>query len=108
MKIKGILLYHQLAALWNKAAMYARKWLSNSPEIHSAIPVEVGASEIDLDSGVLPDIFSFHSNPPEENQIITKRSFIRIIATLFDPLHFFGPIHYKSKSSNAGNLAKRF
>eukprot|EP00795_Rhopilema_esculentum_P005739 gene5739-10996_t len=32
---KGIQLYHQLAALWNKAGMHARKWLSNSPEVLS-------------------------------------------------------------------------
>ena len=69
--------------------MHARKWLSNSPEVLSAIPVEDRASEVDLDSGELPtvkirgilwqakeDIFSFHSNPPEENQILTKRSFL--------------------------------
>ena len=51
---KGIQLYHQLAALWNKAGMHARKCLSNSPEVPSAIPVEDTASEIDLDSGELP------------------------------------------------------
>ena len=53
---KGIQLYHQLAALWNKAGMHARKWLSNSPEVLSAIPVEDRASEIDLDSGELPTV----------------------------------------------------
>eukprot|EP00795_Rhopilema_esculentum_P002346 gene2346-17983_t len=107
---KGIQLYHQLAALWNKAGMHARKWLSNSPEVLSAIPVEDRASEIDLDNGELPtvktlgilwrakeDIFSFHSSPPEENQIITKRSFLRTIASLFDPLGFLAPFIVRAK-----------
>ena len=107
---KGVQLYHQLAALWNKAGMHARKWLSNSPEVLSAIPVEDRASEIDLDSGELPtvktlgiiwrakeDIFSFHSSPPEENQIITKRSFLSTIATLFDPLGFLAPFIITAK-----------
>ena len=107
---KGVKLYHQLAALWNKAGMRARKWLSNSPEVLSAIPVEDRASEIDLDSGELPtvktlgilwrakeDIFSFHSSPPEENQIITKRSFLSTIATLFDPLGFLAPFIITAK-----------
>ena len=53
---KGVQLYHQLAALWNKAGMHARKWLSNSPEVLSAIPLEDRASEIDLDSGKLPTV----------------------------------------------------
>ena len=107
---KGVQLYHQLAALWNKAGMHARKWLSNSPEVLSAIPLEDRASEIDLDSGELPtvktlgilwrakkDIFSFHSSPPKENQIIAKRSFLRTIATLFDPLGFLAPFIIRAK-----------
>ena len=90
--------------------MHARKWLSNSPEVLSAIPLEDRASEIDLDSGELPtvktlgilwrakkDIFSFHSSPPEENQIITKRSFLRTTATLFDPLGFLAPFIIRAK-----------
>ena len=106
---KGVQLYHQLAALWNKAGMHARKLLSNSPEVLSAIPLEDRASEIDLDSGELPtvktlgilwrakDIFSFRASPPEENQIITKRSFIRTIATLFGPLGFLAPFIIRAK-----------
>ena len=107
---KGVQLYHQLAALWNKAGMHARKWLSNSPEVLSAIPIEDRASEIDLDSGKLPtvktlgilwqakkDIFSFHSSPPEGNQIITKRSFLRTIATLFDLFGFLAPFIIRAK-----------
>ena len=107
---KGIQLYHHLAALLNKAGMHARKWLSNSPEVLSAIPVEDRASEIDLDNGELPtvktlgilwrakeNIFSFHSSPPEENQIITKRSFLRTIASLFDPLAFLAPFIVRAK-----------
>ena len=83
---KGTKLYHQLATLWNKAGMYVRKWLSNSPEVISAIPIEDRASKIDLDNGELPvvkilgvlwrvkeDIVSFHSSSPENSEFITKR-----------------------------------
>ena len=107
---KGIQLYHLLAALWIKAGMHARKWLSNSQDVLSAIPVEDRASEIDLDSGELStvkalgiilrakeDILSFHSNPPEENRIITKRSFLRTIATFFDPLGFLAQFIIRAK-----------
>ena len=41
--------------------------------------------------------FSFHSSPPEANQIITKRSFLRTIATLFDPLGFLAPFIIRAK-----------
>ena len=90
--------------------MHARKWLSNSPEVLSAIPVEDRASEIDLDNGELPVVktlgilwrakdnsFSFHSSPPKNSEIITKRSFLRAVATLFDPIGFLAPFIVKAK-----------
>ena len=107
---QGIKLYHQLTTLWNKADMHARKWLSNSSEVLSAIPVEARASDIDLDNGELPivktlgilwrakeDIFCFHSSAPENSEIITKRSFLRAVATLFDPLGFLAPFVVRAK-----------
>ena len=64
-----------------------------------------------MDSGELPtvktleilwrakeDTFSFHSNPQEENQIITKRSFLRTIAKLFDPLGLLVPFIIRAKA----------
>ena len=91
---KGIKLYHQSTALWKKAGMHAHKWLSNSSEVLSAIPVEDRASDIDFDNGKLPtvktlgilwrakeDVFSFHSSPPENSENIMKRSLLRAVAT---------------------------
>ena len=101
---KGIELYRQLSTLWGKAGMHARKWISNSEKVLEEIPVEDRAAEIDLDKGYLPsvktlgvlwkakeDVFTYKSHPPESNQLLTKRSFLKKIATLFDPLGFLSP-----------------
>ena len=39
----AIQLFHELQALWEKAGMKARKWLSNSPEVLTVIPQELRA-----------------------------------------------------------------
>ncbi|CAC5373897.1 unnamed protein product [Mytilus coruscus] len=51
---QGIELYNQLSQLWEKAGMYARKWLSNSKAVLQCIPEEDRASQVDLDEGYLP------------------------------------------------------
>ena len=47
-------LYHQLTALWEKAGMEPRKWLSNSSIVLAEIPKAHRAAEIDLDRNSLP------------------------------------------------------
>ena len=103
-------LYKQLDELWGKAGMRTRKWLSNSPQIVEKIPIKDRASEVDINKGPLPtvktlgiawlpeeDVFTFKANPPEKNFQITKRKFLKKIATLFDPVGFLAPFTIRAK-----------
>ena len=79
--------------------MHATKWLSNVPKVLQCIPTSDCATEVDLDSGELPpvktlgvlwcpmeDVFKFQVNLLDKSHDHTKRSFLKKIATLFDPL----------------------
>ena len=107
---QGIELYKQLDELWSKAGMHARKWLSNSPQVLEKIPIKDRASEVDINKDPLPtvkalgitwipgeDMSTFKANPPEENFQITKRNFLKKIATLFDPVGFLAPFTILAK-----------
>ena len=101
---QGIELYRQLSQLWKGAGMHARKWLSNSPTVLNEIPLDDGASEVDLKEGHLPctktlgvlweaakDAFTFKIRPPAIYFSFTKRNFLSKVATLFVPLGFLSP-----------------
>ena len=103
-------LYSQLSQLWKSAGMYARKWLSNVPEVLQFIPSSDCASEVDLDRGELPpvktlgvlwcpmeDLFKFQVNQTAEKHEHSKRSFLKKIATLFDPLGLLSPYTVRAK-----------
>ena len=107
---QGIELYKQLDELWSKAGMHARKWFSNSSQVLEKIPIKDRASEVDIDKDPLPtvkilgitwlpeeDVFTFKANPPEENFQLTKRNFLKRIATLFDPVGFLAPFIIRAK-----------
>ena len=107
---EGIKLYHELMALWGKAGMHARKWLSNSEKVLQKIKPENRARMVDLSNDEIPsvktlgmlwitkeDVFSFSSKQPVNNMQFTKRSFLSKIATLFDSLGFFCPFIMKAK-----------
>eukprot|EP00112_Aurelia_sp_Birch-Aquarium-sp1_P014564 Seg3156.3 transcript_id=Seg3156.3/GoldUCD/mRNA.D3Y31 product="hypothetical protein" protein_id=Seg3156.3/GoldUCD/D3Y31 len=66
-----IRLCRELSALWESAGM---------PEC-----VAIG------------DIFMYKVNPPDEGYLLTKRNFLRKIATLFDPLGFLNPYVIRAK-----------
>ena len=107
---EGIKLYPKVMALWGKAGMHARKWLSNSEKVLQIIKPENRARMIDLSTDEIPsvktlgilwiakeDVFSFSSKQPVDNMQFTKRSFLSKIATLFDPLGFLCPFIMKAK-----------
>ena len=90
--------------------MHARKWLSNSPQVLERIPIKDRASEVDINKDPLTtvktlgitwlpeeDMFTFKANPPEENFQITKRNFLKKIATLFDPVGFLEHLPFEPK-----------
>ena len=81
----AIELNNQLSELWGSAGMYARKWLSNEPEVLQSISCSDFATEVDLDRGELPqvkilgvlwcpaeDVFKFQVNRPAEKHDQTK------------------------------------
>ena len=94
-------LYQKLSKLWEKAGMHARKWVSNSEKVLEEIPIKDRASEIDLATEDLPsvktlgilwkakeDVFTYRSQlQVDNNQVLTKRSLLKKIATLFDNRH---------------------
>ena len=53
---EGIKLYHKLMALWGKAGMHARKWLSNSEKLLQNIKPENRAKMIDLGNDEIPSV----------------------------------------------------
>ena len=103
-------LYNQLSQLWISAGMYPRKWLSNEQEVLKFIRSSDCATEVDLDRGELPptktlgvlwcpvdDVFKSQANPSPEKHGYSKRSFLKKVATLFDPLGFLSPYTVRVK-----------
>ena len=101
----GIQLYHQLVEIWGRAGMKARKWLSNSTAILAHIPESERAADVQLQSSELPmsktlgilwsaetDNFTFAVAGMGEEFLVTKRSFLSKLATVFDPLGFVAPV----------------
>jgi hypothetical protein len=90
--------------------MSARKWLSNDPETLKCIPIQDRAGEIDLAKvsglpttktlGVVwdaeEDVFRF-SVAQIENGTFTKRGFLKLISSIFDPLGFLAAFIIRAK-----------
>ena len=106
----AIQLFHEMQALWEKAGMKARKWLSNSPEVLTVIPQELRAFEIDLNHNTLPstktlgvlwsaeeDAFSFRIVTPMVADVLTKRFIVGRVAEVFDPLGLASPFIVRAK-----------
>ena len=81
-----------------------------TPEVLQFIPSADYATEVDLDRGELPpvktlvvlwcpmeDVFKFQVNQPPEKHEHSKRSFLKKIATLFDPLDLLSPYTVRAK-----------
>ena len=102
---EGIELYRQLDSLWGLAGMKARKWISNSPEVVQATPKEDRATELKLTEanqepvvktlGVswnsTEDTFVIGTTTTPQDTKWTKRSVLKKVATVFDPLGFVTP-----------------
>ena len=100
----GVELYHQLRALWAKAGMYARKWVSNSEKVMAEIPIEDQAEQLTIADnkdlvvktlGIEWDSKSDTLNLPTSKVSsdipMTKRNVLKKIAAVFDPLGFISP-----------------
>ena len=106
-------LYDELAMLWQKAGLHARKWLSNSTDVLAAIPPADRVGQLSLDDGeLLPSVktlsllwnsatdeFSYSYRPVDVNAAaVTKRSFLKRIAKIFDPLGLITPFTVRAKT----------
>ena len=103
-------LYRDLKKLWAKAGMETHKWLSNSFELLEYIPekergVKLTISDNQNDStkalGVRwdhqLDVLTFNSQNISISKI-TKRLFLQIMASVFDPLGMLCPFILEAKS----------
>ncbi|GFS59313.1 uncharacterized protein TNCV_3724821 [Trichonephila clavipes] len=99
----------ELISLFKKAGMSLHKWCSNTPEILNSIPKEDQSWDFHCQSsdqktiktlGIIwsPqfDYFSFKT-VVNCRESYTKREVLSIIARLFDPLRFLGPILTQAK-----------
>ena len=107
---EAIQLYKELKLIWSNAGMNARKWLSNNVEVMKQIPMDERSKQMDLSKnsglpttktlGVLwnaqEDNFSFKTNKVGEERH-TKRTFLRMISSIFDPLGFLTAFTVKAK-----------
>ena len=107
---QAIKLYHQLSDVWGKAAMYARKWLSNSTEVLNNIPPQDRVKSVNLETGHFPlmktlgvqwiaseDNFQFKSPDISPKSEISKRIVLKRIASIFDPIGFAAPYVIRGK-----------
>ena len=99
---EALQLYKDLTMLWQSAGMHPRKWISNSAEVMEEIPIDDRASKVNLLEEHLPNVktsevqwlpeedqFSFEISPHQcDGSLLTKRSILSRITTLFDPLGF--------------------
>jgi len=107
---QAIELYEELKGLWGKAGMVAHKWMSNSKNVMEHIPVVDRALKVDLTKDELPKIktlgvlweaendnFKFEINEVDTDKQMTKREYLRKIATMFDPLGLLAPYILRAK-----------
>ena len=100
--IEAIQLYTNSKSIFNEASMNLREWVSNSNELNSFIPIpDRAVGNINKVLGLLwnveRDTLSLKSVPTGEIQEITKRSILKTVASVFDPLGLFSPIVLRGK-----------
>ena len=106
----GLELHRQLSHPLSSDGMHARKWLSNCAGVLKKIPIKDRKAEVDLDRDYLPcsktlgvwwladqDVSTFKENAPRDEMRYTKRNFLSMIATLFDPIGFLAPFTIRAK-----------
>ena len=102
---EAVELCNHLTHVWGEAGMVARKWLSNSAEVMEVIPLDKRAGNVEIkDSSSLPtsktlgivwdantDMLRLKINIPK-SVCGTKREFLRVVSSVFDPLGLVSPM----------------
>lgn len=102
-------IWREVRELLSRAKFPMRKWSSNSNKVLQAIPpeeCEFEASEVKMEDTLktlgigwspVKDYFFFKAPEFNEEEKLTKRSFLSQAAKLFDPLGWLGPAVMKPK-----------
>jgi hypothetical protein len=96
-------LYQEAKGIFNQASMNLREWLSNSDEVNTCIAPEDRAESKEMQ--VLGHNWNSQSdtlsvkvtNRLTENEVPTKRSILKHVASVFDPMGLFAPVTLKGK-----------
>jgi hypothetical protein len=108
---QALQLQKDFITLLSSGRFHLRKWCSNHPSIHEAVPFQdretklpwkLGSDEIVKTLGLLwhsmSDKFQFQVNIDSKKQeVSTKHQVMSVIASTFDPLGFLGPVIVKCK-----------
>ncbi|XP_060575739.1 uncharacterized protein LOC132733143 [Ruditapes philippinarum] len=100
---EAILLYKEAKQMFTDASMNLREWLSNSDIVNEIIPREDRAEQSVI--SVLGHIWNSKNDTIavkpikvlNTNTEISKRSILKVIASVFDPLGLFSPIILRGK-----------
>jgi hypothetical protein len=107
----AVSLVNDLQAVLGGGGFHIAKWISNSREVMSSIPVSERAKEVkdlDLDQDSLPieralgvrwcvesDTFCFKIGV--KDQPLTRRGILSMVSSVYDPLGFVAPLMLKAK-----------
>ncbi|KAF0747904.1 Uncharacterized protein FWK35_00028124, partial [Aphis craccivora] len=99
----------EIVAITNAAGFHLRKWVANDDRILSGITNEVndpfrvlnvdGNAVKTLGLSWVPnnDTYTYKFDNVNNGKVITKRTVLSAIATVFDPFSLIGPIVVKAK-----------
>ncbi|GAB0095822.1 uncharacterized protein DMENIID0001_112520 [Sergentomyia squamirostris] len=105
---EAIELQRQLREMFATCGMQLRKWYSNHPDVMSAIQAEDSDAVISFDEDTIPSIRTlgivwhpqtdtFHFDPIEVPEEVSKRIMLSITMRAFDPIGFIAPITIRGK-----------
>ena len=98
---EAVHLYNVSKQIFKGAAMNLRDWMSNSQEVLNEIPLWDRANRenmkvLGLTWFVKEDLLALNSQIRDENTL-TKRTVLRQIASIYDPLGLYSPVTLRGK-----------
>ena len=98
---EAVRLYDVSKQIFKEAAMNLRDWTSNSQDVLGEIPISDRANRanmkvLGLTWFVKEDLLALNSQIRDEN-LVTKRTVLKQITSIFDPLGIFNPVTLRGK-----------